>query len=640
MSDTPRPVERRRGDRRRAARAVPQAPPIESWFGAIGVSPDVQHRDDGWTEGGESHFDAGWHEAEQAQGDSRFLSRQALRIVGSGANAFERIYAAFLAARAAIGSLLFAAQVVAELFGLRPPLAVTLLCTAYAAQAILWWRLPRFRHASAQALAHLRSPQWLATIGVDLLTFTALHLLAQGLGPNYLALLVLPVLMAGVLTPRVMALGTAAAVVLMLLFTAWIAVLAGGDPAALMTQAGLAGSGFLIITLLASELAGRLAREELTARGSLELARQQAQLNRLVIEEMQDGVLVVDRKGRVRAANPAARALLAPGGTTRNAPFQLRGIEAWEPLVLAVERAFVEAVWPEAGRDVSLQFSPGLTRTLRLRVRFTRRRDQRASEELCVLFVEDVRTVEARTRQEKLAAMGRVSAGIAHEIRNPLAAIAQANALLAEDATSAAQRQLTQLVGDNVERLKRIVEDVMEVAPGATPARVCIDATAQVAAACGEWARTAHLPAGDTSPLRSELPAEPLGVVFDAEHLRRVLVNLLDNALRHGGGTPATILVQLAARGERDVVLSVASAGDAITPEVERYLFEPFFSTRSRGTGLGLYICRELCERYGASIDYRLRSEHERLRNEFVVVMQRDTESAVTAPQSSSLFTS
>jgi len=640
VSEATQPAERRRGDRRRAARSIPQPPPIESWFGAFGVSPDAQHREEGWADAGESHFDAGWQEAEQAKGDSRFLSRQALRIVGTDANAFERIYAAFLAARAALGSLLFAAQVVAELFGLRPPLAVMLLCTAYAAQAVLWWRLPRFRQASAQSLAHLRSPQWLATIGVDLLSFSALHLLSLASGPNYLALLVLPVLMAGVLTPRVMALATAAAVTLMLLVTAWFAVMAGGDPATLMTQAGLAGSGFFIITLLAGELAGRLAREELTARGSLELARQQAQLNRLVIEEMQDGVLVVDRKGRVRAANPAARALLAPGGTTRNAPFQLRGVEAWEPFVLSVERAFAEAAWPEAGRDVSLQFSPGLTRTLRLRVRFTRRRDQRASEELCVLFIEDVRTVEARTRQEKLAAMGRVSAGIAHEIRNPLAAISQANALLAEDATSAAQRQLTQLVGDNVERLKRIVEDVMEVAPGATPARVCIDATAQVAAVCGEWARTTHLPAGDVSPLRTELPAEPVGVVFDAEHLRRVLVNLLDNALRHGGGTPATILLQLAVRGEREVVLSVASAGSAISPEVERYLFEPFFSTRSRGTGLGLYICRELCERYGANIDYRLRSEHDRLRNEFVVVMQRDTESAFTAPESRSLFAS
>src|SRR5438876_9850458 len=168
--------------------------------------------------------------------------------------------------------------------------------------------------------------------------------------------------MAGVLTPRLLALATSAGIALMLLASAWLAVLGGGDAASLMSQAGLAGSGLFVITVLAGELAGRLAREELTAKGSLELARQQAQLNRLVIEEMQDGVLVVDRRGRVRAANPAARRLLAPSGLSRPAPFQLRGVEAWDALVKAVERAFVEATWPEAGRDVVLQFAdlPGV----------------------------------------------------------------------------------------------------------------------------------------------------------------------------------------------------------------------------------------------------------------------------------------
>src|SRR6185295_4625125 len=236
--------------------------------------------------------------------------------------------------------------------------------------------------------------------------------------------------------------------------------------------------------------------------GSLELARQQAQLNRLVIEEMQDGVLVVDRRGRVRAANPAARRLLAPSGMCRPAPFQLRGVEAWGALVGTVERAFVEAVWPESGRDVVLAFEPGETRTLRVRIRFTRRQESTASEEFCVLLMEDVRNMQARTRQEKLAAMGRVSAGIAHEIRNPLAAIAQANALLSEDATTPAQRQLMLMVTENVERLKRIVDDVMEVAPGSVQDPGAIDAGAQIAAACSEWARSLNLPLGDHSALR------------------------------------------------------------------------------------------------------------------------------------------
>ncbi|MEO8152201.1 MAG: ATP-binding protein [Rhizobacter sp.] len=604
-------------------------PPDESWFGALGVDGDTQLRDDAQSAEEESRHGGGLSAMATAETDSRFLTRQARRIIGSGQTAFQRIYSAFIAARAALGLALIATVAVAGAFSARPSLAVIAVSVAYAVLALAMWALPRYRRVAApKALARLQSPQWLATIGVDIVCFIALHLLSPAASLNYVALLVLPVLMAGVLTPRLIALATAAIVALALLTIASLGVLGGGDIALLMTQAGLAGSGFFVITLLAGELAGRLAREELTAKGSLELARQQAQLNRLVIEEMQEGVLVVDRRGRVRAANPAARGLLAPEGVCREAPFQLRGVEAWGSLVKAVERAFVEAAWPEAGRDVAVNFESAAVRTLRVRMRFTRRREPKASEELCVLFLEDVRSMQARTRQEKLAAMGRVSAGIAHEIRNPLAAISQANALMAEDATTPSQRQLTRMVSDNVERLKRIVDDVMEVAPSDVQAMGAIDANALVAAVCVEWARTNGLTLGEHSVLRVDLPHEPVGVVFDGEHLRRVLVNLLDNAFRHASKVAAAVRLHLAVRDDAHAVLSVASDGAPIPPDVERYLFEPFFSTRSRGTGLGLYICRELCERYGARIDYRLRSAAEPNRNEFSVAMRRESLSA------------
>jgi two-component system sensor histidine kinase PilS (NtrC family) len=436
--------------------------------------------------------------------------------------------------------------------------------------------------------------------------------------------------MGGVLTSRVRALGTTAAVTLVLLAAAWRS---GPDSPTLMLQSGLAGMGLFVIVLLASELAGRLSREELAARGSLELARQQAQLNRLVIEEMVDGVLVVDRALQVRAANPAARALLVDQGLSPPAPFFLDRQAAWAALWQAAQQAVGSGQWPEAGQDVVLAFGQGHTRTLRLRVRFMRARaaeaargtDAAQSEPAAVLLLEDLRTLQARIRQEKLAAMGRVSAGIAHEIRNPLAAIAQANALMMEDPLPPAQHQLAAIVADNVQRLKRLVDDVMEVAPGALPDAQAVDAAAAVAHAATDWARTLALPMGTASPLRAELHPAPLGVAFDPEHLRRVLVNLLDNALRHASGAPGSVFLRLAPIDDQRVALSVLSDGAPITPEVERLLFEPFFSTRSRGTGLGLYICRELCERYGASIEYRPRPAAERLSNEFVVRMRRTT---------------
>ncbi len=607
MSSERAGVDRRQGERRRAKRGPPTTRPAdESWFGVLGVGADTQTHADNAVLGVAPGLDAGW--VADAATDRRVLSSQARRLLANSDSdsALTRIYRTYAAARAAIGAALVAGIGATSLMGANPSFLLGLLCLAYSVQAITLWLLPRFvglTQPQPQDSALQRRRQWLATIGVDLLAFTALHILVSEGSLNFAALLVLPVLMSGVLTSRLMSLATAAAVALMLLMVAWHATGAGAASAVLITQSGLAGMGFFAIALLSGELAGRLAREEMAARGSMELARQQAQLNRLVIEEMADGVLVVDRDLRVRATNPAARSLLSAKGPGPAAPFQLQGQVAWATLCQAVQRALAEAHWPEAGDDVVLNFGPGDTRTLRMRVRFTRRRSlqrgQGATEELCVLLLEDVRTAQARLRQEKLAAMGRVSAGIAHEIRNPLAAIAQANALLLEDPLSAPQQQLARMVADNVERLKRLVDEVMEVAPGTAPEPGAINATAEVAAVAAEWARTAGLRSGAEGPLRLDLPLQALRVMFDPEHLRRVLVNLLDNALRHSSGAAGAIGVRLAARDEHSVLLLVDSDGPPIAQEVERYLFEPFFSTRSRGSGLGLYICRELCARYG-----------------------------------------
>jgi two-component system sensor histidine kinase PilS (NtrC family) len=608
------PQERRQGDRRRADRRGGGRPSESSWFG-------------------DSFFDPGWAAAGDGVEDSRLDEPALRRVAGEDDGALTRIYRTYVAARAAFGLALVAAQGASNLLGASVSMALTLVCIAYAVQSVTLWLLPSFKPLRAPLLSPAqRRRQWLATIGVDLLAFGVLHLVESGTNFNYGALLVLPVLMAGVMTQRTVALGTAAGVTLMLLWAAWRNSVRGGELPTLMLQSGLAGLGLFVIALLSGELARRLTREVRAARGSLELARQQAQLNRLVIEEMVDGVLVVDDRLRVRAANPAARALLVDAGLSPPAPFDLQQRSAWSSLALAVMKALTERDWPEAGREVTLAFDAGLLRTVRMRVRFMRSRalvrepgDEAAAEgrQFCVLLLEDVRTAQARIRQEKLAAMGRVSAGIAHEIRNPLAAISQANALLLEDELPPAQQRLARMVADNAERLKRIVDDVMELAPGGASTARSIDATAEVAAVASEWVRTVGLPLGASSRLRVELPARPMGVSFDPEHLRRVLVNLLDNAHRHGSGAPGAIVLRLAARDEGPVQLSVASDGPPIAPDVEPYLFEPFFSTRSRGTGLGLYICRELCERHGASIEYRPLSSAETARNQFVVTMKR-----------------
>ncbi|HUD32370.1 MAG TPA: HAMP domain-containing sensor histidine kinase, partial [Variovorax sp.] len=194
-----------------------------------------------------------------------------------------------------------------------------------------------------------------------------------------------------------------------------------------------------------------------------------------------------------------------------------------------------------------------------------------------------------------------------HEIRNPLAAITQAAALLDEDLSDPAQRRLLGLVAQNARRLSRIVDDVLDVArvreqrvtlPGE---RIPLDAT--VHALAGEWTRQAQC-----AGVRLSLEAAGRHVAFDAEHLRRILVNLLDNAARYASDRAGSIEVatRTGARGEAS--LHVWSDGAPLEPAVQRHLFEPFFSSESRSSGLGLFLCRELCARHGATIGYERRA--------------------------------
>ena len=604
--------ERRQGDRRQGDRR--QHPPPTSGF-------------DSWlSQWGEASQPPAGDRAENLS-DSTYVAREARRLGRASGHTRARILRTYIAARAALGlALVLLPWVAVLLVGSRLPLPLLLLSLAYAGQAVSLWLLRDGDGAAVYGDGLLRR-QWLSTIGADLLVFALLRLLDETPQLNFSALLVLPVLMAGVLTSRLSALATAAAATFVLLAAVWVGPLREADVLLQLSQAGLGGAGLFLAALLASELSLRLAGEERSARDSLELARQQTLLNRLVIEEMTEGVLVVDRAGRLRAINPAGRQLLGEAGARLVLPCPMDEVPAFTGLCQALQQAYVQGRWPDAAREQLLTPAEGEARAVQVRARFTRRRDidpgSPGPKDICVLFLEDLRAVRARQRQDKLAAMGRVSAGIAHEIRNPLAAIDQANALLLEDGLPPTQERLARIVSDNVSRLKRIVDDVMAVAPGADDQRIVIDASAEAAQVCGDWRRTAAPALAAESRLSLHLADGPLRVLFDPEHLRRVLVNLLDNAARHASDASGAVQVVLArVPGAPMVRLSVASDGQPVAAEVERHLFEPFFSTRSRGSGLGLYICRELCERHGASIEFRRGPASVRHRNVFSVVMR------------------
>lgn len=483
------------------------------------------------------------------------------------------------------------------------------LCLAYvlATAGVLRWGRPRSSDS-------VWSPRWALTLWMDLAVFAVLQYYQQG-NINYTPLFALPVLLAAILGPLLLALGSAAAATLALLWDAWTTFLYNPDLGTTrFLQSAVTGAGLFLVAWLAHQLSVRLVREHAQAQRSQALARTQTDVNALIVTGLKEGVLVLDTAGVVWHANPAAQLMLGAAEAS-NAPRDLTRTPGWPLLYGWVQSCF--AFGQDEDTELVVPAPGGGTRKLRARARPTM---GDTGARACVVFLEDLRDVEARVQTEKLAAMGRVSAAVAHEIRNPLAAIAQANDLLDEDTTDPTHKRLTTMIGQNVKRLGRTVDDILEVVRPPLPVNqrtlptVTLDGT--VEQLLDEWLQLR--PQGER--LQYTAAAPNTLVVFEAEHLRRVLVNLLDNADRYASNEHAAIRVLTQANpAEGTATLEVWSDGAELSAQVREHLFEPFASSHSRSSGLGLYICRELCGRYGATLKYQRASSGNTLGNAFAV---------------------
>lgn len=357
-----------------------------------------------------------------------------------------------------------------------------------------------------------------------------------------------------------------------------VAVGPGNDITGGYMRAAMLSVGFFTVAGISHVLAkGALGAASIASEKSREAA-DMARINAKVIQELPNGVLVLGANGRVLQFNHQAERLL---GCTMSARTNLGQCHQ--------DLARVWQAW-STGEGPGNVVAPVGETGLRLRFRLLELGPDR--REGAVVIVEDISELEQEAIQLKLAALGRLTANLAHEIRNPLSAINHAAQLLGEDAgPDSATARLTRIVEDNVARLNYLVEDVLSLSRRDRRNSEAIRLADFLPEFVNQFQLAEAVPGGI---VQIDIEGD-CAIVFDRQHLHQILWNLLRNSVRHCSGGPGSI--QLSAAPAGDVVhVEIYNDGPVISAEMRLRLFEPFYSTERGGTGLGLYIGRELAE--------------------------------------------
>ncbi len=424
-------------------------------------------------------------------------------------------------------------------------------------------------------------------IGVDIVALSILSHASGGIQSNIGLLLMVSLAAAGLISRGRIPFFFAALASIAALLQHSYAVLHNDADMAQFFQVALLCVSYFAVAWLSHTLAKYAVDSQELARRTGRDLMNLSEASRLVMRDMQDGVLVVDDRGMIMQMNPGAVRLLGQNaipGTLLSENF---------PLVYGQY-----ALWKQTGKLNRNTVQLDLGGQARLRFVAIARNTAHGS----VIFLEDMQRVRAEAQQIKLAALGRLTANIAHEVRNPLSAISYAAELMQEEMGDDGQQRLLQIVLDNTRRINQIVQDVMQLnrRDRAQPELFELDAMLRVFVE--EFNLAEQLAPGVL--ILSGLEAAE--VSFDRGHLHQVLWNLCRNALRFGSRLPGSLALSVSATTGR-VTLDVEDDGPGISAEQQGKLFEPFFTTATDGSGLGLYIAKELCEANGAQLEYRVR---------------------------------
>ena len=541
------------------------------------------------------------HAAQQQEWIQSSLSEDELQaLMGDESGASQRIWQGFMTARMMVAFLLLALHALGMYFRSQLSVWPLALCGAYLA-ATLATRLLVAPVTPGKRFERY----WPVTLGLDLLVYFLLVWFSQSGIANYTPLLALPAVMCAVLGSQRITIMTVVISGLLIGVSNWRHYSDSDLDSQILHSAVMLL--YLLIMFLVTSILHRAARnyglQQSQARVGRKLLRLQGRIQDMVVQSVRDGVLVVSGTGRLRAINQVAQHMLHMPPDVPVIGRPLAAIEQIGPLQHLITQSFAEG--EGVSSEVFLFAADGSSTHLMVHCHVGAVSAATPDDEpLCLLYLQDMQEVQSQMRTEKLAAMGRMSAAIAHEIRNPLAAIGQAAQLLDEELDQPLAKKLNGMVQDNVQRLGRIVSDVLDIArmqqydASDVPA-IMLDEVVRML--CDEWAQ--QHPHEGQMHIRLQLPG--CMVRFDVEHLRRIMVNLLTNARVHGAQGVASCVVVSTDMYDGMARLQVWSRGNPLPPAVLARLFEPFAAGPSRSTGLGLYICRELCQRHQADMHYQ-----------------------------------
>lgn len=463
------------------------------------------------------------------------------------------------------------------------------------APALAGWTLVLYFFAAAATLAaaHWRFPaaSYHLTLQVvlDVIAMTLLMHASGGVKSGIGLLLLVSLATAGLVARgRLAFFHAAVASLAILLEQSWHFLNTESSGADFFQSGMLAGSYFVIAGLGYTLAKYARGAEQIAEERGVDLANL-AQINELVIRDMQDGFVVVDEYGVIRQHNPQSESLV--GGLAK----------ANERILAEVAPALAKllAEWrDDPQRIFAMRRDPGTQRDYQ--VRFVAVGDETTSP--TVIFIEDAGRIRVQAQQMKLVALGRLTASIAHEIRNPLSSINHAAELLHEvsERRPEDQRLLT-IIQENSHRLDRMVQEVLYLNRRDRAHPELIDAKSYLEQFVRDFCANEKVVA-DMFALQIRTTRRP---IFDRSHFDQILWNLVRNARRHGRGQPQSVTILLRHASDADnLVLEIRDDGPGVPVEALAHLFEPFFTTDASGTGLGLYIARELAEVNGARLEY------------------------------------